>query len=454
MHKIPIKQVANSLNITLDNEDYIKGVSTDTRTLNNGDLYIAIKGENFDGHDFLDEAYKKGAIATVTSRKFDGKNNLLVEDTILALGCIAKSYKLMFDIFTVCVTGSVGKTSTKEIISSVLSKKSKTIKTIGNKNNEIGLPLTLFNINNEYDNGVFELGMSNLGEISYLSKICEPDVGVITNIGVSHIENLKTKENILKAKLEIADGMNYDSPLVLNGDDKMLWDVELKDERPVIYYGIENKMSEVLGFNIKYADNKTTFTIKAYGKEYEVSMNTIGKYHVYNALAAFCIGVICDMNPIDIIDGISNFETIDMRQSIQLINGVTVIADCYNSSPDSMLCAIDTIANINCSGKRIGVFGDILELGEISNSEHFEIGRNIANSNIDLLICYGDKSREIKNGACSFGMRESYFFPDEKEISKFILSNINQGDTIIYKASRGIKLENIMNTVNERLRNE
>ncbi|MEG2813357.1 MAG: UDP-N-acetylmuramoyl-tripeptide--D-alanyl-D-alanine ligase [Oscillospiraceae bacterium] len=432
--------------------DTINKICIDTRKIEENSLYIPIIGENFDGHNFIDQALLSGAKISLSQRKdMNYKTNeiIIVDDTRQALLDLASYYRSLFSLATVGVTGSVGKTSTKEMIYTILNAKAKTIKTLGNFNNEIGMPLTMFRLEKEYKYGVFEMGMSSFGEISKLSKVCRPNMSIITNIGVSHIENLKTQDNILKAKLEILDGMESDAPLILNADDEYLKNVDTQTEHPVIYYAINNLSADVRATNIKKENMQTTFEICYFGKTIKAQIPTVGIHNVMNALAGFCVGLVAQINPQQIVDAMKWYKNDGMRQNFSNVDGIIVIKDCYNASPDSMNSAIDTITSIDCKGKRVCVFGDMLELGDFSNEAHLEVGKNVARANIDLLICYGEKSSEIKRGAVMVGMKNVVYFTDKVLLKEYISENLQKGDAIIYKASRGMKLEEIAITAEE-----
>lgn len=299
------------------------------------------------------------------------------------------------------------------------------------------------------------MGMSDFGEIRDLTNVAKPNAGVITNIGVSHIETLGSRENILKAKLEIAEGMSPDAPLILNKDDALLETVSFKLDRPVIYYGIENKTADVIASNIESDSESTSFDIGFFGKTAKAVIPTIGKHNIYNALAGFCVGLVNEMEPSEIIKAMMDYQNSGMRQNILKIGGRTVVADCYNASPDSMKSAIDVITSLECEGKRVCVFGDMLELGELTKEAHLEVGKAVSrNGKIDMLLCTGERAENIKRGAILLGMKNVRFFNDKDELKSFILNNVEKGDAIIYKASRGVKLEEVMNAVNKEWENE
>ncbi|WMJ23763.1 UDP-N-acetylmuramoyl-tripeptide--D-alanyl-D-alanine ligase [Paludicola sp. MB14-C6] len=449
MERLSLQAIKNAVNGCGEYDCEIESVCIDTRKIEPNCLYIAIKGENFDGHTFIEQALQSGANAVLSEKPIEGESRIIVvEDTKQALLDLAKYYKSLFHVFTVGVTGSVGKTSTKEMIYTILNAKGKTLKTQGNFNNEIGMPMTMFALGKEYENAVLEMGMSDFGEISALTKVCTPNVGVITNIGVSHIETLKTQENILKAKLEITDGMEHDATLVLNADDPFLSKVNTMIDRPVLYYGIEAS-ADVTASDIVQNETSTSFTINYYGKSIQAEIPTIGKHNVKNALAGFCVGLLADIPPEQIVASMKWYKNANMRQNVKKINGIIVIEDCYNASPDSMNAAIDVISNTNCNGRRFCVLGDMLELGDISEEAHVEVGKMVGRSRVDVLLCYGELAKEIKRGAIMMGMKNVFHFEEKENLVDYIKANVEPGDAIIYKASRGMKLEEVILAVNE-----
>lgn len=451
MESISLKKLAEAVGAECTDDIEISSVCTDTRKIEKGCLFVALKGERFDGHEFLEQAYARGASAVLSERPAPGHTGVvLVKDTGRALLDLAKYYRSLFRVFVAGVTGSVGKTSTKEMIAAILSVSGKTLKTEGNLNNEIGMPLTVLRLDSECKNAVFEMGMSNFGEISALAKVCRPHVGVITNIGVSHMETLGSQENILKAKLEITDGMADDAPLILNGDDPFLRAVSGRMERPVLYYGIDSN-ADVTASDIQTGDGATSFTIHYYGRSLSASIPLVGRHNVYNALAGFCVGLVAEMKPEDIVRGMRQYKNAALRQNVTVKNGVTVISDCYNASPASMLAALDVLMNIGCTGRRIGVFGDMLELGSVSEESHVEVGKAACRAGVDILLCYGNRARGIQQGALSEGMKPVYHFTEKKVLAEFLRQTLRPGDAVIYKASRGMELEDVIKMVDEEM---
>ena len=452
MESVSLQKLAKAAGSACGDDIIIRDICTDTRNIKEGSLFVALRGERFDGHAFIEQAYEKGAAGVVTEIPISGHPGvILVKDTVQALLDIAGYYRSLFRVFVAGVTGSVGKTSTKEMIYAILSAKGKTLKTEGNQNNQIGMPLTLLGLNSGYDNAVIEMGMSGFGEIASMSKSCRPSVGIITNIGVSHMETLGSQENIRKAKLEIMAGMPSEAPLILNGDDMLLRAVNDIVDRPVIYYGIKYKDADISASDIVVQDGETSFTIHYYGQEIPASIKTIGRHNVYNALAGFCTGIIADMQPEMIVSAMRVYKNTGMRQNISQKNGITIISDCYNASPDSMRAAVDVLLSVKCSGKRICVLGDMLELGMVSEESHIEVGKLVGRSNVDLLLCYGEQAKDIKRGAIMVGMKHAYHFAQKEELADYLLRNLREGDTVIFKASRGIQLEEVIRMVEEEI---
>lgn len=425
----------------------ISGVSTDTRTIEKNSLFIALKGERFDGHDFAAKAMEMGAAAVVTERAVEGARCVIVDSTAQALLDIAGYYRSRFDIPVVGVTGSVGKTTTKDMIALVVSQKYNTLKTQGNLNNEIGMPKTLFGLDRTHTAAVIEMGMSHRGEISRMSMCCQPDVCVITNIGVSHIENLGSQANILKAKMEILDGAKYDAPLILCRDDKLLAKAEVYSDRKVYYYSVSKKDCDVYATGITTADGGINFTINYGGEKFAARINCLGEHNVKNALAAFCVGIALDIPTDDIIKGIGLFKPEGMRQNVREHKGVTFILDCYNAAPDSMKASLSVLAQTDAKGKRYCVLGDMLELGKNSAKYHKQVGEYVLSSKADEILCFGENSVHYIEGACDkgFAAENARHFDSREELAAYLKGKLNAGDAVLIKGSRGMKLEEVFN---------
>ncbi len=450
MRSLSLVEIAQAVDgkLNIDTNETVDNVCIDTRKITKGCLYVAIKGEKFDGHDFIEKAFQLGAKAVISHKEIKtDKPVVYVKDTRLAFGALSAYYRSLFSVFLVGVTGSVGKTSTKEMIYTVMKNHYSVLKTQGNLNNDIGLPRTLLQLSDEYQGAVIEMGMSNLGEISYLSKLAKPDMAVITNIGVSHLENLKTRENILKAKLEILDGMKKGSKIILNADNDMLLTVKGKIENAV-YIGIDNtEDSDIIAKDIEQKGDDTLFTIVYGGKEYNAQIPTIGKHNVYNALVAFLVGIEIGMDEEKIIEALLQYENSGMRQQISIKNDIKVIADCYNASPDSMVSALSVIKAVECKGRRIAVLGDMLELGKTSDDLHRQVGRLVKDYDIDILYCYGKEAFYIKEGAKEAGVSNVIYTDNKDELATLLKRDLVKGDAVIFKASRGMKLEEVIEKV-------
>ena len=424
-------------------------VSTDTRELPEGCLFVALRGERFDGHAFVKQAIAAGAAAAVTELPVEGCPCLVVPHTGRALLEIAQFYREKFHPVLVGITGSVGKTTTKEMIACVLESQFQTLKTQGNFNNEIGLPKTLFRLEEQHQAAVIEMGMSHFGEISRLSRTAKPSMGVITNIGYSHIENLKTQEGILQAKLEIQDGMASDAPLVINGDDPLLAPLKRDLSRPVMTYGMHNAKADVRAENVVRKPASTAFSIAAEDeKTYAVELPCAGDHNVMNALAAFCVGRLCGIPPEQICRALEQYQTVGLRQNIYRRGAYTIIADCYNASPDSMKAALRVLRDLPCEGRRIAVLGDMLELGEMSRQLHTLVGEMAAKSELDALFCFGKESFYLAQRAA---MQEvSVYHTDERqELCRVIRQYLRPGDVTLFKASRGMHLEDCIDVIFE-----
>ncbi|MBQ8823995.1 MAG: UDP-N-acetylmuramoyl-tripeptide--D-alanyl-D-alanine ligase, partial [Ruminococcus sp.] len=441
MEMLQLSEIAKALKCSSPVDAEITDICTDTRKLQAGCLFLALKGANFDGHNFVEKAIADGAVAAVTDHQVGKCPCIIVKDTGLALLKIASYYRSKFNPILVGVTGSVGKTTTKEMIALVLSAQFETLKTQGNLNNEIGLPKTLLGLQPSHAAAVIEMGMSHFGEIHRLSCTTKPTIGVITNIGFSHIENLKTQEGILKAKLEILDGMQNDAPLVINGDDPMLAPLADKLERPVYTYGLNGHNMDVTAVDICEEDNTTRFIIQTLdGSRFSAMIPCVGIHNVMNALAAFCVGRIAGIEPEVICKALGNYETVGYRQNIEQYGPYTVIADCYNASPDSMNAALQVLKRIDTDGRRVAVLGDMLELGTLSQKLHSMVGEMAASSNADQIFCYGDAALAIARSASALGA--SVFHTDDViELCSAVRAYLRPGDVVLFKASRGMKLE-------------
>lgn len=444
MERISLSQIASYLNIEENFADTeISGVEKDNRKVKPGDLFVAIRGENFDGHDFAASAVENGAVAVLCERELNLKVPcLIVENTVLGLQKIASGYRNNFTPKVVGVTGSVGKTTTKEMIASVLSEKYNTLKTEGNLNNEIGLPFTVFNLNTSHEAAVIEMGMNHFGEISRLTHVARPDIAVISAIGESHIEFLGSKEGILKAKLEILEGLSENGTVILNGDDEYLWSLRGKLPFKTVYYGSENSDVDLFAIKTDSSINEIIFKIREI-PNFEFIINCGGEHNLKNSLAAVAVGLELGVSTEQIKAGLLKFENTGMRQKIIEKNGRKIICDCYNANPDSMRAALKLLSA--AQGRKIAVLADMLELGESSISAHIELGETAVKS-ADIIMVTGNMRDLVAQGAKGHNV---YTFEDTDALSLKLKEIWQEGDTILVKASRGMRLERVVEKVCE-----
>ena len=442
-----ILKVTNGKMLIGDENLVCDSFSKDTRTIQNGDIYIGIKGENFDGNKFWKQALDNGAVGVIIQdvevsteelKNYKDKTVIKVEDTLKALYEIAKYKRSLYDIPVVAITGSVGKTSTKDIIASVVSTQYKTLKTEGNNNNNIGLPLTILKLK-DHEALVVEMGMNHFGEISLLTDIAKPTLAVITNIGTSHIGNLGSRENILKAKLEILEGMKIPK-IIINNDNDLLhnWYNENSEKLEIHTFGIENN-SEVMGQDIKMKEESSEFTAVTDSKETNIKVPVGGEHFVYNALCAMTVGKVLNISVDKIQYGIESFELTKKRMDIKkLENGAIIINDAYNASFESMKVSLEFLAN-HTGERKIAVLGDMFELGEYSEELHRKVGKEVVKNNIDMLICAGENAKYIVEEAKKDSKIETYFMHNNEEIVENLSQKLRKGDVVLVKASNGMK---------------
>ncbi len=442
------KEIALACKGEAHGEAPITSVCIDSRKVTPGCLFIAVKGDRFDGHDFVEKAFEEGAAAVMVHRDIPCAGpSIRVSDTREALLRLAGYYRQFFQIPVVGLTGSVGKTTTKEMTAAVLSKRYKTLKNEGNLNNEIGMPMTAFGLDLSYGAAVFELGMSGFGEISRMARAAAPTVGIITNIGVSHMEQLGSQENILKAKLELLDGMDEYAPLILNGDDPLLAGARVEG-RPVFYYGIEEERCRIRAQEIAQTDRQLSFTISYGYGSVRVQMPVVGMHFVYDALAAFTAGLILGVAPQAAAQALGEYEPAGMRQRVRQVNGVTILEDCYNASPDSMRAAIRALRMLDAR-RYIAVLGDMLELGALSEQAHAQIGAFAAQEGVELLFACGPESAQTARAAKEAGIPQCFYAADQNGLLADLLQTLRPGDAVLFKASRGMRLEELIAAIYE-----
>ena len=449
MEHFSLKQAAQALNTSCAFDGEVSSVVIDNRMVTPGALFFAIKGERFDGHNFVAGALESGAIGAVCTyvpKNCEGKNILLVKDTGIAFLELARWYRRQFSIPVVGITGSVGKTTTKEMVACVLASNFKTLFTEGNLNNQIGVPRMCFRLDNSFEAAIFEMGMSGFGEISSLTNTVLPTIGLITNIGVSHIENLGSRDGILKAKMELLEGMEKDAPLFLNLDNDMLCTAGKSiTDRKVYYYSADSTDADYYAENITIGGEGSVFdvVIKRNGKRVNVKLPAAGKHNVLNACAAIGIGDVLGIGAQEAASALEDYTPSGMRQKIVKKGSLTVIEDCYNASPDSIKAALNVLRDIGTTGRKIAVLGDMLELGAHSQEAHTSCGEIAAQSDIDYIFAYGNHARFYVEGAHKAGL-DAEFFEDKNALFSALLEYLGANDTILFKASRGMKLEEVI----------
>ena len=425
----------------------VTGICTDTRRAERGELFIPFKGEKTDGHDYIETALYSGCTAALSERPIPNQPVIVVKNTRTALAEIAAGYRREFTPLTCAVTGSVGKTTLKEIIASVFGTTYQTLKTEGNFNNEIGLPLTVLRLEKDTQACVLEMGMSHRGEIGRLSRIARPDIAVINNIGIAHIENLGTRENIRDAKMEILEGMNG-GKVILNSDEPLLAEKAAELGPRAFTFGMESDADvRCLRYEASEQGSRAVFA-HPLGQS-EVFVPAAGAHNVKNALAAFAAGICADIAPERIVRGIAAFTNTGMRQNIYRRADRTVIEDCYNANPDSMKAALSVLRELE--GKRkVAVLGTMRELGTFAPSAHCEIG-SIAADSAELLIFCGKNAEDYARGAhaSGFDMKKVVVCTDSDEAGKHAARLTAEGDVILFKGSRGEKMENAIAALGE-----
>ncbi|MCG0276990.1 MAG: UDP-N-acetylmuramoyl-tripeptide--D-alanyl-D-alanine ligase [Thermanaeromonas sp.] len=432
----------------------VQGISTDSRQIRGGEVFFALKGERFDGHDFVGEALAKGAVAAVVDRRVEGIGRgglILVRDTLKALQDLALYHRqTVFKGELIGVTGSCGKTTTKNLLARVLEAKFKVWKNPGNFNNEIGLPLTLLNLKPDHQVVVVEMGMRGKGEIASLCRIARPTVGVITNIGTAHLGRLGSVENIARAKRELLEALPEGGLAVLNGDDP--WCRRLAEGLPVrtVFYGFEN------GATVQARDMATRglegveFVARFPEKEAKVHLPVPGKHNVLNSLAALTVGYILGVNIDDMVTRLQEWPVESLRQEVLPgPRGSVIYNDTYNANPESVVAALEVLKEL--PGRKIAVLGDMLELGEEGPELHRKVGRRAAEAGVAVLVTVGELAREIATGAIASGMpKEQVFsFLHPSEAGRFLARYLQRGDVALLKGSRAVKLEQALEELKE-----
>ncbi len=437
-------------------EEEASCVVINSRKIEAGGVFIATKGEKVDGHQFIAQVAEKGALGVVCERPADYPvPYILVKDSFQALKDIAEFYREQLSVKVVGITGSVGKTSTKEFIASVLSEKYQVLKTSGNFNNEVGLPLTVLSIRPEHEIAVLEMGISNFGEMHRLSKIAKPDICVITNIGQSHLENLGSREGIFKAKSEIFDFMNPDGHVFVNGDDDILRHIKKKGSHDPIHFGLESDNEIFASDVVSRGLLGTRAVIHANLEAFRVEIPLPGAHMVLNALAAAGVGMELGLTSGEVKAGITHVERVNGRSNVISLSGCTLIDDCYNANPGSMRAAIDLLCQ--APGRKVAILGDMFELGENEEELHAGVGAYAVEKGTDVIICTGALSGHMyeravheKELSTDTSVKEICYFATRDELQEHLPALLKEGDTVLVKASHGMEFEKIVEFLKER----
>lgn len=482
MEALSVKEIVKAVGgLLLSGDDTVRvtSVSTNSRELEEGALFVPIIGERVDGHKFIKGAIETGAKAVFTAYEpedmMEGCAYIKVENTLEALQSLAGYYRNMFDIPVIGITGSVGKTTTKEMIAAVLATGFQVVKTQGNMNSQVGLALTMFRIEKNHEVAVVEMGMSEPGEMEKLAAIARPTISVVTNIGVSHIAQLGSKENIRKEKLNIIDAGEEGHVLYVNGQDALLkelqsfqgalhtsWQTDLLSDKTcqalestkIRTYGIGEGFA-FGGFNVVTKGEETTFTYVSEKRKEEILLQVLGDHNVMNGVVALAIGEQLGIAPVRGKQGLYEYQPIAMRGQILKQNGLIIIDDTYNASPDSMKSGIAVLHSIEGSGKRVAVLADVLELGEASYELHYQVGEAIAKDatlgrKIHELVVIGESAKAIKDAVdqAEVGIKTNSFMSNQ-EASAYLQTVLSLGDIILVKGSRGMHTDEIVKTLSE-----
>jgi UDP-N-acetylmuramoyl-tripeptide--D-alanyl-D-alanine ligase len=423
--------------------EQITGVEKDSRLIEEGFLYIPFAGARVDGHDFVNQVFEKGALCSISEKELNNPKGpyIKVESTAQALKDIAEFYRMQLDCKIIGVTGSVGKTSTKEIIAKVLSEQYHVLKTEGNYNNEIGMPLTILRIRDTHKIAVIEMGISDFGEMHRLAKVAKPDVCVITNIGTCHLENLGDRDGVFKAKTEIFDYAKENCFVVLNGDDDKLINIKEVNGTEPEFFGIKTKQNVYISDYHTLGVKGTKAVINYHGEQFETVIPIPGYHMLYNAMAATIIGVHFGMSYEMIDQGIRKVKAIGGRNNIFDSKGMTIIDDCYNANPMSMKASLNVLSM--AEGRKVAILGDMFELGKDECMLHKKVGEIAASLNIDLIICVGKLSEYMYDGAKT-GQGKSLYYASKDDLLKDIDNLLTVGDTVLIKASNGMKFSEIV----------
>ena len=446
MNKINLGEIFDDVDKSL----IVSGVTTDSRKISDGVLFVALKGEKFNGEDFVEESFRKGATAALVSKNFNREVEgvvIKVDDTLAAYQKIAAYWRDKFNIPIVAITGSTGKTTTKDLTAAVLSGLGKVLKTSANYNNEIGVPMTLLELNETHKAAVVEIGMRGLGQIESLAKIVKPNIAIVTNVNETHIELLGSMENIAKAKAELVQAVQPGGAVILNVNNPYTAAMAklVKPGVKVFTHGIELD-ADLKANNIAVSSGTTDFDVNYHGQIYHFDLPIIGRHNVSNSLAATAAGLFVGLDFDKIRYGISTLVTTKMRFEVIHRDGITIVNDAYNASPASMRAAIKTVSEIY-DDRKIAVLGDMFELGDIAEKAHREIGAYLAENKFDILITVGKLAKFIAEGAKSAGMEKIFVTDTHEDAAKALHGILKYGDVILFKASHGMHLEKVIELI-------
>lgn len=450
MENITVNEIVSATGGSLvvgNTDELISSVSIDSRNIKENALFVPIIGEKLDGHDYIQSAFDNGAKVSLIQEEYNSNNYsggalVKVKSTKKALGDLAKYYRSKFDIPVIGITGSVGKTTTKEMIAAALGETLCVLKTEKNYNGQLGLPLTVFNIEKKHNVAVLEMGVSEIGEMDRLSDIAGVGIGVITNIGLSHVENFKSMEVTCAEKMKMIKKEN--GVFFLNGDSPLLAKACEYTNKKIVYYGINGdfpyKCEEIYS-----SGNNTNFVLVTNESREPIQIPCLGLHNVYNALAAIAVAQTLGIHMEDIKQGLLKFKNVGMRQQISKIGNIALIDDSYNASPDSIKSSVSVLKNLSGKGRNIVVIADMLELGEYSEKIHYETGRYIALEEIDILITIGKYSIYLSNGAMSVNQKlKLTHFDSNKEAFEYLKSILSEDDKVLIKGSRGMHTDEIV----------
>ena len=454
MKNMTVRNIAAACGGVLKNgdnpDDEITGVIIDSRVAEPGNLFIATRGERVDGHSFITQAIEKGAAAVVCEEKPDAAIPcILVKDSLQALKDIAIFYRKQINIPVIGITGSVGKTSTKEFIAAVLSARHKVLRTAGNHNNEIGLPLTILKIRADHEVAVLEMGINDFGEMRRLSAMARPDIAVLTNIGDCHLERLGDRTGVLKAKAEIFDFLAPDGHVVVNGDDALLQTLPAVNGKAPVRFGTgaENDIAAGPVENLGLEGTAAKVAVKKTKQAFEIKVPLPGEHMIYSALAAVAVGTLLGLNESEMKEGLAGIQSVPGRSFVIRMPAGTVIDDCYNANPVSMASALLLLKS--AKGRKVAILGDMFELGAEKRALHAMVGAKAVMAGADVLICIGPLSKSMYDAAkqADDAGREIYYFADKESFIKAAAGILCADDTVLIKASRGMAFETLVDSV-------